>query len=131
MIYITDNFEQKDYDELRRLEKTYWGPMGNHLPPRADRVIDALVKDESRIIGYGQVTHFAEAQLFLNPDTRKRERAQATKLLMSEAFRGAEDVRAQKLYAFIRDPDFSLLIQKHYDFRPRGNPGELLVRSMI
>lgn len=126
MKLVTPNAQ--DILDLDVLWREHWGPDGHSLPSREGRVIDAIAKENDRIIGYGQVTHFAEAQLFLDPNARKREKAQATKLLMLEAIRGAESVRAQGIYAFIKNPDFSLLIQKRYDFQSVIQPGELIMR---
>ena len=68
--------------------------------------------------------------LFLDKDAPLRSRILALKKLMLEAFRGTEQSRIQELYCFINDPDFSLLVQKHFHFHPADKPGELLVKEM-
>ena len=111
---------------LNDLWEQHWAD--SSLPGFKDCLIDSLAVDEAdRIVGYGQVKMFAEAMLFLDPTARKRDRARATKLLMLEAFRGVDEVSLEYIYCFIRDPDFSQLIQKRYGFRPANNPGELLI----
>lgn len=93
-------------------------------------IIDAVVENEKKIIGYGQVRLFAEAMLFLDRDASPRDRVDALKKLMLEAFRGAQLAGIEQIYAFIQDPDFSLLIQKHFHFRPADDPGELLIKEL-
>jgi hypothetical protein len=113
---------------------TLWREHWSHessLPGLESRIIDAVAVDESgRVVGYGQVRLFAEAMLFLDPTVRKRDRAAATRLLMHEAFRGTDLAGIKDIYCFIRDPDFSLLIQKHFSFDRVDNPGELLLRRL-
>lgn len=98
------------------------------LPNRKSIIIDAVVENERGLVGYGQVRLFAEAMMFLDKDAPLRDRIQALKLLMLEAFRGTELAGIQEIYAFIDDPYFSKLIQKHYHFFPADQPGELLIR---
>jgi hypothetical protein len=99
------------------------------LPDRKTAIIDAVVEDKDKVIGYGQVKLFAEAMLFLDKDAPIRARIFALKALMLEAFRGTENARLHQLYAFIQDPDFALLIQKHFHFYPADKPGELLIKE--
>jgi hypothetical protein len=100
------------------------------LPNRKSIIIDAVVEEKDKIIGYGQVRLFAEAMLFLDKDASPKARVDALRKLMLEAFRGAEIAGIQEMYAFIQDPDFSLLIQKHFHFRPADRPGELLIKEL-
>jgi hypothetical protein len=100
------------------------------LPDRRAAVIDAVVENDGKIIGYGQVRLFAEAMLFLDMDAPLRSRIQALQQLMREAFRGTERAGLREIYAFIQDPDFSLLMQKHFHFVAADKPGELLVKEL-
>jgi hypothetical protein len=100
------------------------------LPNRKSIIIDAVVEDDGRLIGYGQVRLFAEAMLFLDKDAPLRSRIQALQQLMREAFRGTERAGIREIYAFIQDPDFSLLMQKHFHFKTTDKPGELLVKEL-
>ena len=99
------------------------------LPNRKSIIIDAVVENKDKIIGYGQVRLFAEAMLFLDKSASPRDKVDALRKLMLEAFRGTEIAGIQEIYAFIQDPDFSLLIQKHFRFRPADRPGELLIKE--
>lgn len=122
-------FRWADEPEISRI----WEEHHSHLyslPNRKSMIIDAVVENEKKIIGYGQVRLFAEAMLFLDRDASKRDRVDALKKLMLEAFRGTQMAGIEQLYAFIQDPDFSLLIQKHFHFRPADDPGELLIKEM-
>jgi hypothetical protein len=100
------------------------------LPNRRTCIIDAVVEEEGKVLGYGQVKLFGEAMLFLDKSASRRARANAFRLLMLEAFRGAEKFGLQELYAFVTDPDLSLLIQKHFKFCPADKPGELLIKEL-
>lgn len=101
------------------------------VPDRSTALIDAVVEDDDgKVIAYGQVKLFAEAMLFLDLDASQRDKIQAVRLLMLEAYRGVESSKLSEIYAFIQDPDFSLLIQKHFGFRAVDNPGELLKKEL-
>jgi len=123
------SFHWEDTPEISRIweehHSDYYG-----LPNRRTAIIDAVVEDKGKIIGYGQVKLFAEAMLFLDKSIPVRSRVTALKLLMLEAFRGAEQAGIQEMYAFINDPDFALLIQKHFRFYPADKPGELLIKEL-
>jgi hypothetical protein len=121
-------FTEADVLPLDKLWREHW--TNYSLPNRENRIIDSVAVNNGQIIGYGQVKLFAEVMLFLDPTARKRDRARALKLLMLEAFRGADKAGIEELYAFIKDPDFSLLIQKRYGFKRIIEPGELLLRKL-
>jgi hypothetical protein len=100
------------------------------LPNRKSIIVDAVVENEDKIIGYGQVRLFAEAMLFLDYNASKKDRIDALKKLMLEAFRGTQVAGIQELYAFILDPDFAKLIEKHFHFFPADRPGDLFVKEL-
>lgn len=119
-----------DIIELDRLWHEHWSHESS-LPGLDNRIVDAIASDESdKIIGYGQVRLFAEAMMFLDPTTRKRDRAIATRLLLQEAFRGADVAGLKDIYCFTTNPDFSLLLQKRFSFDRVENQGELLLRRL-
>ena len=118
--------------ELDKLWKEHWSD--TTLPDQSNSIIDSVViaqeSDVKRVIGYGQVKLFAEAMLFLDPTVRKKDRVRAVRLLMQEAFRGVDRVNVKNIYCFIKDPDFALLIEKHFGFDRVVGPGELLLKSL-
>jgi hypothetical protein len=121
---------KSDIITLNDLWEKYWNDYS--LPSLKNRVIDALAVDEKdRIIGYGQVKLFAEAQLFLDPTARKRDRVAALKLLMDEAQRGVHKAGLEDLYVFIKNPDFAVLIAQRYGFERVIEPGELLLKTGV
>jgi len=120
-----------DILKLDRLWQEHWS--ASSLPGLKNRIVDAIAYDDAedyRIVGYGQAKLFAELMLFLDPTCSRKQRSTALKLLMSEALRGSEQFGIEEVYCFIKDPDFSLLIQKHYDFKAIIQPGELLLRKI-
>lgn len=100
------------------------------VPDRENRVVDAVVVDDDKVIAYGQVKIFAEAMLILDLSASRRQKIEAVKLLMAEAFRGCEQAGIKQVYAFIKDPDFATLIAKHFGFEP-VEKGELLLREEV
>ena len=123
------SFQDTDILRLDELWQEHWSD--HSMPGRNNALIDSLAVDENdRIIGYGQVKLFTEAMLFLDPTCSRRARVTALRLLMFEAFRGADRAQIEEIYSFIKDPDFALMIQKHYGFRSIPQPGELLLRRL-
>jgi hypothetical protein len=120
---------KSDIIKLDDLWVKHWSDTS--LPGLKNRVIDAVAHNDDRIIGYGQVKLFAEAQLFLDPTCRKRDRVQALKLLMEEAERGVHRAGLEDLYIFIKNPDFALLIAQRYGFERVIEPGELLLKTGV
>lgn len=101
------------------------------LPGRNTSIIDAVVEnDEGKIIAYGQVKLFAEGMMFLDHSIPDLQKAEALRLLMIEAFRGVKQANLDQMYAFIRDPDFAKLMQKHFGFEPADRPGDLFLRRL-
>ena len=122
-----------DIFRLDELWREHWSDYS--MPGLKNRIIDAVAvardeKDGERVIGYGQVKLFAEAILFLDPTARKRHRAAALRLLMEEAYRGADKAHLEDIYCFIKSPDFALLIEKRFGFERVLEPGELLLKRL-
>lgn len=92
--------------------------------------MDAVVVEGDRVIGYGQVKVFAETMLILDLSASRREKIEAIKLLMLEAFRGCDEAGIHQVYAFIKDPDFATLISRHFGFEV-VDKGELLLREEV
>lgn len=101
------------------------------LPGRDACVIDAvIVNDNDKAIAYGQVRLFPELMLFTDMKAPLRNRVDALKLLMTEAFRGIDKINLPEAYCLIKDLKFARLIAKRYGFTLIDNPGVLLVRKM-
>jgi len=109
--------------------KEYWTEYS--LPDDKMKIIDAVAVDkDQKAIAYGQVRIFAELMLFTDMGRSPRERIEALKLLMFEAFRGVEGKKIEECYCLIKDMKFARLIAKHFDFKLVENPGVLLVKRM-
>ena len=89
-----------------------------------------MVVEGEQVIGYGQVKLFAEAMLILDLSATRRQKVEAIKLLMLEAFRGCDQAGIHQVYAFIKDPDFATLISRHFGFEV-VDKGELLLREEV
>ena len=61
---------------------------------------------------------------------QRRQKVDAVKLLMAEAFRGCDQAGIHQVYAFIKDPLFATLISKHFGFEI-VDKGELLLREEV
>jgi hypothetical protein len=99
------------------------------LPSRKRLIVEAKVVNGDRLIAYGQVRLVAEPIFVLDLDARPREKIEALKLLMSEAYRGIERFGLRRAHAFIRDPYFADLIVRHFGWE-RGDLGELLIKEL-
>lgn len=123
-------FRREDIEAIDAIWRKHYATESS-MPDRQSMVTDAVVEDsEGKIIGYGQVRLFAEAMLFLDKDASQRDKVQALKLLMLEAFRGTQSAKLKELYCFINDPDFATLIERHFGFRV-VDKGELLYREEV
>jgi hypothetical protein len=101
------------------------------VPNRKNAIVDAIVEnDDGEVIAYGQVKAFAEAMLVLDLNASRRERIVAVKLLMMEAFRGANNAGLEQMYCFIKDPDFATLVEKHFGFSI-VDKGEVLLKEEV
>lgn len=97
------------------------------VPDRRNMICEAVVENDGRVIGYGQVKLFAEAMMILDLDASRREKVVALQLLLGHAFAGANQARLNQMYAFIKDPDFALLLEKHFGFERVIDSGERLL----
>lgn len=122
-------FRSSDVEEIDRIWREYHANDFS-VPDRSNMVIDAVVESDGKVVGYGQVKLFAEFMLILDKSASQRDRVEAIKLLMLEAFRGARTADLKRVYCFIKDPDFATLIGRHFDFEVIDEPGELLLRKM-
>lgn len=123
------SFRQSDVEPIDRIWRKHHADDFS-VPDRKNCVIDAVVEKDGEVIGYGQVKLFAEAMLILDKDASQRDKVEALKLLMLEAFRGADNAGLRQMYCFIQDPDFALLIERHFGFS-RIDKGELLLREEV
>ena len=123
------SFRWSDVEAISKIWKDHHANLYG-LPNRRTAIVDAVVEDQGEIIGYGQVKLFAEGMLFLDKSKSVKTRIQALKLFMLEAFRGTERAGLQEMYAFIEDPAFALLLEKHYHFFTADKPGRLLVKEI-
>lgn len=124
------SFRRTDIEAIDRI----WREHHSHafsVPDRSNCVVDAVVEDGAgKVVAYGQVKLFAEAMLILDLNASQRTKIESIKKLMLEAFRGADMAGIKQMYAFIEDPDFADLIERHFGFS-RINKGELLLREEV
>lgn len=86
--------------------------------------------DDGGLVAYGQVKLFAEAIMILDKDASRKNKVEALKLLLLEAFRGTDQAGLQEVYCFCKDPEFATLLAKHFSFEIVDEPGELLLRKV-
>lgn len=124
------SFRRSDIEAIDRIWQEHHSDNFS-VPDRQNAVIDAVVENKhGEVIAYGQVKLFAEAMLILDLNASQRDKIQAIKSLMLEAFRGADMAGIKQMYAFIEDPDFALLIKRHFGFETI-HKGELLLREEV
>jgi hypothetical protein len=120
-------------DDIAKIDKIWREHYSNEssLPDRNNIVTDVVAETEKgELVAYGQVRLFAEAMLFLDKNASQRDKVQALKLLMLEAFRGTQIAGLKELYCFANDPDFATLIERHFGFAV-VDKGELLYREEV
>ena len=103
-----------DYGIVEELWRTYGS--NYELPNLSNTVTHAVVQNEDKIIAFGMVKLFAEAVLVLDHSESRRNKVNAIKLLMLEAFRGCDQHKLSQLHCFIKDEQFARLMMKHYSF---------------
>jgi|SRR5687767_1131341 len=123
------SFRWSDVPEISKIWEEHHSDLYG-LPNRRSSIVDAVVENDGKIIGYGQVKLFAEAMLFLDKSAPLRARVDAFRMLILEGFRGTEQAGIQEIYAFCADPNFALIMQKHFRFFKADKPGELLVKEL-
>lgn len=123
------SFQPSDVEAINEIWERYHRNEFS-VPNRDNAIIDAVVEDDGKVIGYGQVKLFAEAMFILDLNASQRSKVEALILLMTEAIRGCSISGIEDLYCFIRDPQFASLISKHFSFEIVDNPGELLLRRL-
>lgn len=124
------SFRQGDVEDVDRIWREHHSSDFS-VPNRNNCVIDAVVEDENgKVVAYGQVKMFAEAMLILDLNASQRQKIEAIKLLMLEAFRGTRMAGLEQMYCFIQDPDFAKLIERHFGF-DLVDKGKLLFREEV
>jgi hypothetical protein len=98
------------------------------LPSRNNLVVEAKAVEDGKLVGYGQVRLVAEPILVLDLDATARQKHEALRMLMLEAYRGTEQAQVKHMFAFVRDPNFADILTKHYAFE-RAEQGEVLVKE--
>lgn len=121
----------KSGDELA-VDKIWKAHHQDFSVPNRDRMIAEVVAedDDGNVVAYGQVKLFAEAIMLIDKDASPRNKVNALKELLLEAFRGTDQAGLQELYCFCKDPEFATLLAKHFGFEIVDYPGELLLRKV-
>lgn len=120
-------------DDIAKIDKIWRDHHSDDfsVPDRTTAITDVVAEDENgEVVAYGQVKLFAEAMMILDKDASQRNKIQALKLLMLEAFRGTQAYGLKQLYCFATDPDFATLIERHFGFSI-VDKGELLFREEV
>lgn len=121
------DFKHSDIESIDRIWQKHHSSDFS-VPDRKNMIAEAVVEDvDGNVVAYGQVKLFAEAMIILDKDASRREKVLALELLLAHAFAGANQARLNQMYAFIKDPDFALLLEKHFGFERAIDTGERLL----
>jgi hypothetical protein len=127
---IIREYNEQDLHKIDRI----WREHHSHLyslPHRRNRLFEAIVEGSNHeILGYGQVKAFAEAMIFLDLSLSSYQRARVFKMMMDKAIGEVKRLGISDMYAFAKDPDFALVLEKKYKFNRVDDPGELLLREL-
>jgi len=87
------------------------------LPKLTPSIIDCIVEDENGIIAFGNLKVYAETVMVMDHDRTARLRARAFREIMPVAIMGAQRAGINEIHAVTQDPDFGVVMRKHYGFR--------------
>lgn len=98
------------------------------LPKLSPSIIDCVIEDEQGIIAFGNLKVYAETVMVMDHDRSARLRAKAFREIMPVAIMGAQRAGIHEIHAVTQDPDFGVVMRKHYGFR--DVLGEHLVKEV-
>jgi len=113
----------RDLSEIRRIYKQQEDSFV--LPISASEVAGVAVDANNKIVGFAMVRRIAETILVLDLERSRKARIEALKAIFEGAFLESRLAGYDQVHAFVQDPRFSKLLQKHFGFRPCK--GEALV----
>lgn len=87
------------------------------LPNLDNAVTHAVVERDGKILGFGIVKLYAEAIMVLDLDESKIHRLKAMDKLMSEAYRGCDEIGLDQMHVFVQDPKLMTLLIQKYGFK--------------
>lgn len=86
------------------------------MPKTLPSVIDCIVEDDRGIIAFGNLKVFAETIMVMDHDRSRTTRARAFREIMPVAIMGAQRAGITEIHAVTQDPDFGVVLRKHYGF---------------
>jgi len=87
------------------------------LPKLQPSIIDCIVEDDKGIVAFGNLKVFAETVMIMDHDRSAIVRAKAFREIMPVAIMGAQIAGIAEIHAVTQDPDFGVVMRKHYGFR--------------
>lgn len=103
-------------DRAKMLKESNKDSFGEYSLPDPNKVIYlGSVTKGDELIAIGSVPLLAEAVLVVNKKASVRDRHEAISLLLEEFKIGVRELDG--LHAFIQDPVYSSILQKHFGFR--------------
>lgn len=123
MPVIARDLKDEDIDKIIEIHNK--DPYTN-VPGLNYMIINAVIEntDSGKIIGYGAVKIFVEAQLILDRELSKRDRAEALMEAMHTAIIYSRDAGVETLYANCIDENFAKCLENRFKFK--RVPGTLL-----
>jgi len=98
------------------------------LPRLTPSIIDCVISDDDGIVAFGNLKVYAETVMVMDHDRPARLRAKAFREIMPVAIMGAQRAGIHEIHAVTQDPDFGVVMRKHYGFR--DVLGEHLVKEV-
>lgn len=126
---IARPFRKSDVPAIDRIWQEHYSTRFS-LPDRSNLITEVVYEDESGVvIGYGHVKLLAEATIIFDKKKSKRTIVEVLRDALLHAFMKTEKAGLKQLQVFSQEPDFSLILEKHFGFFRPNDPGELLVRG--
>lgn len=87
--------------------------------PSLHNVVDnaVITNGNDKVIAYGVLKLFCEGVLILDQSVRKRERAEAVKILLKRAIRSANAGGVENLYIISSDDNYTNVLKKRFGFK--------------
>lgn len=82
-----------------------------------DMISDRVVRKDDRIIAYGAVKRFAEANLVLDSEATKEDKLNALYNLLEQAYLETKKAGLSQLHVFTKDRKFANLLRKRHNFK--------------
>lgn len=127
---ILRSLRNEDVPEVNRFYNEFYSN-DFYLPSLRNTITHAVVEDDGRVLGFGEVKVFAEAIMVLDKSKNIKTRASVMRALMTKAILDCKAHDIEQLHVSVKKEDdgFKKILEKHYEFEEVK--GVILARKLI